>query len=77
MATEHGLRFHPADYSKGTPRFYVTDETVSVLRARRGDVVLIANGQEAHVKPTDGALDPGEVILMRDGKAFITPVREE
>jgi hypothetical protein len=64
METHHGMKFNG---------FFISEESMPLLQARKGDLVLLANGMEAYRYSTAARLDKGERIVERDGKAFFWP----
>jgi hypothetical protein len=53
--------------------FYIKPDSMPLFNAMPGDVVMIANGNEAHRINVPCALSPGERIVERHGLAFIWP----
>ena len=64
MQKHHGIAFEADN---------LTVSNAAAFNAKRGDVVMLANGMEAYRYSTPARLDKGERILMRNGLAFIWP----
>lgn len=77
MSATFGITFEPVQYILGEPRYFVTDYSLPILNPQPGDMILLAQGDEAYTRERIvHPLDNGERVILRGGKPFHSPISE-